>query len=81
MPRVYFYRDKDKREVDLLIEENGTLYPIEIKKTGSIQNAGFKGFEMLKNLNTPIGHGGVMCFVNALVPLSEGVDAIPVGYL
>lgn len=81
LPRVYFYRDKDKREVDLLIEQNGTLYPIEIKKTGSIQNAGFKGFEMLKNLNTPIGHGGVVCFVDALVPLSEDVDAIPVGYL
>ena len=32
-PRIYFYRDKDKREVDMLIEENGTLYPIEIKKT------------------------------------------------
>ncbi len=80
-PRVYFYRDKQKREVDLLIEENGTLYPIEIKKTASIQNAGFKGFDMLESLKTPIGHGGMMCFVNALVPLSEDVDAIPVGYL
>ena len=29
---VYFYRDRDKKEVDLLIEENDTLYPIEIKK-------------------------------------------------
>ncbi len=28
-PRIYFYRDKDKREIDLLIEESGTLYPIE----------------------------------------------------
>jgi predicted AAA+ superfamily ATPase len=81
IPRVYFYRDKDKREVDLLIEENGKLYPIEIKKTASIQNAEFKGFDMLKNLNTPIGHGGVICFVNNLIPLGNTVDAIPVGYL
>lgn len=49
IPRIYFYRDKDKREIDVLIEENGTLYPIEIKKTASIQNMHFKGFAMLTN--------------------------------
>jgi len=32
-PPVYFYRDRDGNEIDLLIEENGTLYPIEIKYT------------------------------------------------
>jgi len=80
-PRIYFYRDKDKREVDVLIEANGTIYPIEIKKTASIQNIKFKGFDILDKLGVPIGHGGVLCFTNNLLPLSEGVDAIPVGYL
>ncbi len=80
-PRLYFYRDKDKREVDVLIEENGTLYPIEIKKTASIQNLSFKGFGMLDKLGMPIGHGGVLCFTKALLPLSDGVDAIAVGCL
>jgi predicted AAA+ superfamily ATPase len=80
-PRIYFYRDKDKREVDVIIEENGTLYPIEIKKTASIQNLNFKGFEILDKLGMPIGHGGVVCFTNALLPISKNVDAIPVGYL
>jgi predicted AAA+ superfamily ATPase len=80
-PRVYFYRDKDKREIDLLIEENGTLYPIEIKKTASIKNAGFKGFGLLEGLNTPIGHGGVICMVSTLTAISNDADAIPIGYL
>ena len=80
-PRIYFYRDKDKREVDLLIEENGTLYPIEIKKTAPIQNIKFKGFDILDKLGMPIGHGGVLCFTSSLLPLSKSVDAIPVGYL
>lgn len=80
-PRIYFYRDKDKREVDLLIEENGTLYPIEIKKTASIQNLNFKSFDILEKLGVPVGHGGVLCFTSTLLPLSEGVDAIPVGWL
>lgn len=30
---VYFYRDKDQKEIDLIIEESGTLYPIEIKQS------------------------------------------------
>lgn len=80
-PRLSFYRDKEQREIDLLIEENDKLYPIEIKKTASIPNLEFKGFGALKNLNVSVGRGGVICFVNALVPLAEDVDAIPVGYL
>ncbi|MDF3055615.1 MAG: ATP-binding protein [Gammaproteobacteria bacterium] len=79
--QLYFYRDKEKREVDLLIEQNGTLYPVEIKKTGSIQRDFFKGFDFLAGLNMPIGHGCVLCFVNSLIPLSKEVDAVPIGYL
>ena len=67
--------------MDVLIEENGTLYPIEIKKTASLQNMHFKGFGMLDKLGMPIGHGGVLCLTKAWLPLSEGVDAVPVGYL
>lgn len=81
IPRIYFYRDKEKREVDLLIEENGTLYPIEIKKSAALHNMKFKGFSILENLSTPVGHGGVICFANTLIPVSDNVDAIPVGYL
>jgi predicted AAA+ superfamily ATPase len=80
-PQLYFYRDKEKREVDLLIEQNGKLHPVEIKKTGSIQNNHFSGFDFLKNLNFPIGHGCVLCFVNSLIPLSKDIDAVPIGYL
>jgi len=80
-PRVYFYRDKDKREVDLLIEADGTLYPIEIKRTATLHAADFRSFSMLAGLDLPIGHGGVVCLASALLPLSADVDAIPVSYL
>jgi len=80
-PRIYFYRDKEKREVDLLIEENGKLYPIEIKKTASIKNMRLKDFDFLHNLNVTVAHGGVICFVKSLTPLSNNIDAIPVGYI
>jgi predicted AAA+ superfamily ATPase len=80
-PRVYFYRDKDKREIDLLIEESGTLYPIEIKKTASVQNSNFKGFGMLENLKMPIGHGALMCMTGGLMPVSDNVDAVNIGFI
>ncbi len=31
-PIIYYYRDKDKSEIDVVIEKDGILYPIEIKK-------------------------------------------------
>ena len=34
-PPLYYYRDKDQREIDLIIHENNTLYPIEIKKAAA----------------------------------------------
>ena len=35
---IYYYRDKDKKEIDLIIEKNGKIYPIEIKKTANPNN-------------------------------------------
>lgn len=81
VPRLYFYRDKEKNEIDLLIEKNGTFYPIEIKKTASIKNIRFINFDILKKLTIPIHHGGVLCFVKSPIPLSKEIDAIPLGYI
>lgn len=44
---IYFYRDKDMNEIDLLIEENGTLYPIEIKKHADPQKKDVAAFSLL----------------------------------
>ncbi|HBK52498.1 MAG TPA: ATPase, partial [Syntrophomonas wolfei] len=34
-PALYYYRDKDAKEIDILIEQNGMIYPVEIKKTAN----------------------------------------------
>lgn len=80
-PHIFFYRDKEKREIDLLIEENNRLYPIEIKKTASIKNLGFIGFNFLENLKVDVGHGAVLCFVSDMLPISKTVDAVPVSWI
>lgn len=80
-PNIYYYTDKDRHEVDLVIEQSGHLYPIEIKKTASIRNSHFKGFDFLSKLKTPIGHGCVLCFSTSLLPIKPGIDAVPIGYI
>ncbi len=76
--RFYFYRDKEKREIDLLIEQNGMLHPIEIKKTSTVLNKAFKTFDVLEKLNLPVGPGAVLCFVKTRLPLNNQVEAIPI---
>lgn len=80
-PQLYFYADQDQREIDLLIQENGVLHPVEIKKATSIRNTQFKGFEYLSILKTQIGHGCVLCFRDSMIPYNAGIDLVPIGYL
>lgn len=76
-----FYRDKDDRKIDLIIDQNNLLHPIEIKKTATPSYSSSSNFNFLKKTKKNIGHGAVVCLVDKDVPLSKEVDAIPVGYL
>ena len=78
---LYFYRDADQQEVDLLIETANTLYPVEIKKSASPSHNAKRQFTVLNKLNKTIGHGAVLCFVERDIPLSRDVTAVPLGYL
>jgi len=80
---VFYFRDKEKREIDLLIYENGTLCPIEIKKTASPGTSAIKHFKvldpiteperfgMLEQVRTEIGGGAVICMINDLLPADK----------
>lgn len=78
---IYFYRDKDKKEIDFIIETNGTLYPIEVKKTMSpTLNVG-KNFDVLKNLKKPIASSVVLSLKPDVYFLSQNVVSIPIWYI
>ena len=77
----YFYRDRDQKEVDLLIEQDNTLYPIEFKKTASPSRTASKHFPVLEKLGLNIGHGAVICLKETLAPMSSTVTAMPLGFL
>ena len=78
MPAIYFYRDANQREIDIVLEESGTLYPVEIKKTASPGFNDYKSFRELEKLKQKIGTGAVLCLKGERIPLSREVVSIPV---
>lgn len=81
-PPLYFYRDKDMNEIDLLIEQNGTLYPLEMKKHADPKKDDVSAFSLLDNISgIKRGTGGVICLYDELVPIKDGDRVIPVRYL
>ncbi len=76
-PFLYWYRDADQKEIDLLMEQDGKLHPLEIKLTANPNRSMLKNFSVLKNP----GYGGLICLMDRDFPLTENVSAIPVGYI
>lgn len=77
----YYYRDKDQKEIDLLIVQDGTIYPLEFKKTASPNKGDIRHFPVLKKLGLPIGAGGVICLIAQALPLESTNWSIPVSFL
>ncbi|MBI5442588.1 MAG: ATP-binding protein [Deltaproteobacteria bacterium] len=77
----HFYRDKDGKEIDLLIVQDGVVHPLEFKKTASPGKNDVRHFASLEKLGMPVGPGGVICLAQQPLPLTERTYSIPVGAL
>ncbi|MCR5224475.1 MAG: ATP-binding protein [Alphaproteobacteria bacterium] len=73
---IFFYRDKDKREIDIILENNGKLIPVEIKKKTTPDKSDIKNFDII-DYET----GFVVCLAPSYSFVTDKVKAIPVGYL
>ena len=76
-PPFYYYRDKDQREIDLLLTQDGIAYPLEIKKTASPSREDVRHFAALQRLGLPVGPGGVICLAERSLPLTATALSIP----
>jgi len=75
---LYFLRDGNRKEIDLLIHENNTLYPIEIKTKAEPDEKDIRSFDMLNNVRgVNVGNGGIICLANDLLQLNEKNFIIP----
>jgi len=78
---IYYYRDKDKKEIDILIKDGDILYPIEVKKTATPDKTAIKNFDVLNNKNITRGTGGVVCLSSDFIPLTKEDNIIPIAFI
>ncbi|GHT61025.1 hypothetical protein FACS1894109_19260 [Spirochaetia bacterium] len=70
-PPLFYYRDKDKNEIDLLIENGDMLCPIEIKTSSDPTKSMVSAFRCLERIpNKKIGAGAVICLAKERLPLT-----------
>ncbi|MBN1766462.1 MAG: ATP-binding protein [Sedimentisphaerales bacterium] len=80
-PQLYYYRDKDGREIDFLFVQDQLVYPLEVKKSASLKKEWLHTFKALERLEIPCSAGGVACLTKEILPLSDTINAIPVGMI
>ena len=84
---IFYYRGKDKRssgenEIDLVIQEDGKLYPVEIKMTGNPKaDMGAANQVLDKIPDKKKGTGVILCLINKKTYLRENLIALPIEYI
>ncbi|HCR39819.1 MAG TPA: ATPase [Lachnospiraceae bacterium] len=66
---MYYYRDRDSKEIDVVIEADGKLHPLEIKKSTRSGTELASTFKVLDAASVPRGAGAILC-------LREGLSAV-----
>jgi len=78
---LFFYRDVQKREIDLLIRQEGKMFPVEIKKSATPKKEMVSNFSVLRSLNIDVGMGALVCLVNESSYLTQDIITVPVDVL
>lgn len=76
-PDLYYYRDIDGKEIDLLFVEGDKIYPVEIKKAKAPDHAD-KNFSVLNKLKKDIQPGVILCMADEMLPYNRDVWYFPV---
>ena len=85
--QIFYYRGKDKKasmenEIDLIIEENGIIYPVEIKMTGNPKASMASANTVLDRIpDKKRGNGIILCLIDRKTYLRENLIALPITYI
>ena len=79
-PNLYYYRDIDRKEIDLLMVGADWVCPIEIKKGKNPDNPD-KNFVVLKKFDMQIKAGLILCMTDKLFPINRDVWLCPVSLI
>ncbi len=77
-PYLHYYRDRDAKEIDVILEENGQIFPLEIKKTASPDRRIVRGFGVLNKAPLRIGTSAVLCMADRLSAFDRDNLIVPI---
>ncbi|MDR3318816.1 MAG: ATP-binding protein [Clostridiales bacterium] len=80
-PFVYYYRDTDMREIDLIIEQNNRLFPIEIKKAATVDKRTANVFRLIEKSGLSQGAGAIVCLSDSFGAFDRETLILPVGVI
>ena len=80
-PFLYYYRDKDAREIDLILERDGKLFPIEIKKMASPPKKLTKVFVLIDKSPLQRGTGAILCMADQLGAFDQNNLIVPISLI
>ena len=77
-PIDYYYRDRDTVEIDMVIESDGALHPLEIKKTSNPGTELSSAFSILDKGSVPRGTSAIMCLRETLSAIDRLTFVVPI---
>lgn len=72
-----YYRDSNAKEIDVFVEQNGLIHPLEIKKSAAPNRNEIKKYELIDKASIPRGCGGLVCMCDNPVPIDDKNAFIP----
>ncbi|MCL2471352.1 MAG: ATP-binding protein [Propionibacteriaceae bacterium] len=75
---VSFYRDTQKREIDLVLRRDAVVHPVEIKLSATPHKNMVRSFRVLDGLGVPVGTGALICLADKSGYVTTNVITIPV---
>ena len=77
-PYIYYYRDRDAKEIDVIIEKDGRLHPLEIKKTALPDKRLTNVFEVIDKSPLQRGTGAILCMAEKLSAFDKDNLIVPI---
>lgn len=72
-----YYRDSNTKEIDVFLEENDNIHPLEIKKSALPDRREIKKYELLDKAMLTRGNGGIICMCEEVIPIDQKNCFIP----
>ncbi len=75
---LWYYRDKNRKEIDLIMESDGALHPVEIKRSVNPGSELIRTFSLLDKGSVPRGKGAVLCMREELSAVNADNYIVPI---